>query len=365
MLNADTIYVAVANQIILFGCGFCMVRAIEFSIETGRHHIHHVVFNAFNSVILFGISMFITGMMRIYPATSFLFTTCLFLAGPLNLLFYQLVMYPKKPTPSAIWVHLLPAMSVFLLEILFQLQPEDFKRRLISSFFDHPTNHLLTIPFVILVAQVTAYYVIIIRTILSDINSKESRLAIRYIFVIAAVIIVSIYMLLFGFISHITWLFASGGILISFVHISYYIGQRMFPSFFITLKSRIRKKRYDTYIAASPDTEIVRNRLIDLMEDEKMFLDYDISLDSVAEKLSIKPHQFSQILNAAFGTGFWDLINKYRIDEAARLIREDPEVNILSICFRAGFNSKSSFNTAFKKFISMTPTEYKSLYREK
>ncbi|MBN2161047.1 MAG: AraC family transcriptional regulator [Spirochaetes bacterium] len=365
MLNIEAVYLCIANQITLFGCGFCIVRAIEFAIETGRHHVHHVVFNAFNSVILFGISMFITGTMRTYPATAFLFPTCLFLAGPLNLLFYQQILYPKKPAPAMIWVYLLPAMAVFLVEILFQLQPADFKREMASSFIDNPTGHSLTVVFGILIVQVTAYYALIIKAILSDVNAKESRRALRYVLIIAATIIVSIYMLLFGFIFHATWLFAAGGVLITFVHISYYIGQRIFPSFFVTLKSRIRKRRYDTYIAISPDAEIVRNRLVDLMEDEKMFLDYNISLNSVAEKLSIKPHQFSQVLNAAFRTGFWDFINRYRIDEAARLIREDPEASILSICFRTGFNSKSSFNTAFKKFTGMTPTEYRVLLSQK
>jgi AraC-like DNA-binding protein len=354
------IYMAIANQVILFGCGFCILRAIEFSIETGRHHIHHIIFNAFNSVLLFGISMFVTGMMRIYPATSFLFTTCLFLAGPLNLLFYKQVLYPKKPALSRIWAHLLPAMVVFIFEILFQLQPADFKIRLISSFFEHPTDHVLTALFAFLIVHVTAYYVIIIRRILSDINTKETRLALRYILAIAAVIVLSIYMLLFGFIFHNKGLFALGGILITFVHISYYAGQRLFPSFFITLKSRIKKKNYERSIAGNLDTEIIRNRLLDLMEDEKIYLDYNISLNSVAESLSIKPRQFSQILNTAFRASFWDFINKYRIEEAARIIKEDTESNILSICYRTGFSSKSSFNTAFKKFTGVTPTEYRS-----
>lgn len=108
------------------------------------------------------------------------------------------------------------------------------------------------------------------------------------------------------------------------------------------------------------DDEIIRNRLVYLMEEEKIFLDEGISLNSVAEKLSIKPYRLSRLLGSVFRTGFWELINKYRIEEAARIIKEDPAANILSICYRTGFNSKSSFNTAFKKFTGITPSEYKN-----
>lgn len=360
MLNTETMYMEIANQVILFGCGFCILRALEFSIEKGSHHFHHVIFNLFNIFILFGISMYITGMMRLYPALSFLFPTCLFLSGPLNLLFYQQILDPKKPTPSAIWAHLLPAFVAFLVEIIFQMQPPDFKRQMLSSFFDNPCAHVLTFPFAILVVHAVVYYSVIVKTILSDADSKETRLAMRYILIVAAVIIISIGLLFSGFVLRLPVLFATGGVLITFVHLSYYIGQRILPSSFLTLKSRIRKKRYDRYMLSRGDDEIIRNRLVYLMEEEKIFLDEGISLNSVAEKLSIKPYRLSRLLGSVFRTGFWELINKYRIEEAARIIKEDPAANILSICYRTGFNSKSSFNTAFKKFTGITPSEYKN-----
>ena len=62
------------------------------------------------------------------------------------------------------------------------------------------------------------------------------------------------------------------------------------------------------------------------------------------------------------GQHFYDLINRYRIEEAARLLTdpEDEKITILEVLYQVGFNSKSSFNTLFKKYMGMTPTEFRN-----
>jgi AraC-like DNA-binding protein len=56
---------------------------------------------------------------------------------------------------------------------------------------------------------------------------------------------------------------------------------------------------------------------------------------------------------------FHDFINHYRIEFAAKMLREDKEKSILDITYDSGFNSKSSFNSEFKKNIYMTPSQYR------
>ena len=62
------------------------------------------------------------------------------------------------------------------------------------------------------------------------------------------------------------------------------------------------------------------------------------------------------------GKSFFDLINSYRIEEAKKMIKEpeDEKMTISEVMYKVGFNSKSSFNTAFKKYTGLTPSEYKS-----
>lgn len=101
--------------------------------------------------------------------------------------------------------------------------------------------------------------------------------------------------------------------------------------------------------------------LKNLMETEKPYLDGEISLISLAEQLNMSPHQLSYIINTGFEENFFQFINRYRIEEAKLMIL-DPKcshLSLIGIAFEVGFNSKTVFNTTFKKITGKTPTEFK------
>ncbi|HQL83379.1 MAG TPA: helix-turn-helix domain-containing protein, partial [Spirochaetota bacterium] len=93
------------------------------------------------------------------------------------------------------------------------------------------------------------------------------------------------------------------------------------------------------------------------MTDECLYRDYDLSLNTLAERLDLTPHQLSRFLNEKLGMNFSNYINSFRIAEARKLIREDPARSVISICFHVGFNSKSAFNNAFRKHTGTNPKE--------
>lgn len=101
--------------------------------------------------------------------------------------------------------------------------------------------------------------------------------------------------------------------------------------------------------------------LLRLISEEKLFKDSLLNLHRLAKLLKIPEKQFSQIINENTGNNFNDFINQHRIKEAQRLIQEGKidTQNILQIAYEIGFNSKSTFNTAFKKFTGTTPSEYR------
>jgi len=82
-----------------------------------------------------------------------------------------------------------------------------------------------------------------------------------------------------------------------------------------------------------------------------------------AEKVSIPPYHLSQVINTCFNQNFFDFINSYRIKDSRRLLSEqDPDKKtIIEILYETGFNSKSVFNTAFKKHTGMTPSQFRKL----
>ncbi|WP_299116197.1 helix-turn-helix domain-containing protein [uncultured Winogradskyella sp.] len=96
-----------------------------------------------------------------------------------------------------------------------------------------------------------------------------------------------------------------------------------------------------------------------LMRDEKLYLSPDLRLHHVAKKLDISKHHLSQIINQHYNASFFDFINQFRINEAKAIISEHPQYTLLQVAFDSGFNNKTSFVNAFKKFESMTPSKYR------
>jgi AraC-like DNA-binding protein len=230
---------------------------------------------------------------------------------------------------------------------------------MIGGFLNDPLGSVLVIPLGAAVGHILVYVAAIIKVALSDISISESPRGFHFILYIAIGILLVIAMLLGGFLGREPAFFIGGGLINVGVHISLYIGIRAYPQFFFELKREIKKKRYEKSMLRGLDTGIIRDRLEELMVEEGLFRDSDISLSSVAERLSMTPHQLSQMLNERMNTGFWDFMNRYRVEEAKRLLRDNPDANIISVCFQVGFNSKSSFNSAFKKMTGMTPREFK------
>jgi len=101
------------------------------------------------------------------------------------------------------------------------------------------------------------------------------------------------------------------------------------------------------------------------MENEKVYQEPELTLQLLSEKLQIPSYLTSHAINEGLKKSFYDLINGYRIEEAKRLLVDprNASFTILSIGFDAGFNSKTTFNTVFKKFTGLTPTEYRKKYR--
>jgi AraC-like DNA-binding protein len=101
--------------------------------------------------------------------------------------------------------------------------------------------------------------------------------------------------------------------------------------------------------------------LVALMEAERPYRRGDLTLPELAEALGVTPHNLTEVVNTRLGQSFYDFVNGYRVREAqARLA--DPAYagwTVLAVGLEAGFNSKSSFNAAFKRYAGTTPSAYR------
>ncbi len=129
-------------------------------------------------------------------------------------------------------------------------------------------------------------------------------------------------------------------------------------------KEPVRFEQHAKYEYSSLDKQsIVRYKdlLLDYLDREKSYADPDLKLQDLADHLGIPSYQVSQVINTELQQNFYDLVNSSRVDEAKRRLA-DPEENqftITTIAFDAGFNSKSTFNAAFKKYTNMTPSQFR------
>lgn len=115
--------------------------------------------------------------------------------------------------------------------------------------------------------------------------------------------------------------------------------------------------------SASCVDEARKEQLRHLMENEKPYLDPELSLPKLAQLMHCSTHELSHLINQGFERNFYQFINSYRIEESKRLL-SDPQLDyltILAIGFEAGFNSKTTFNTTFKQLVGMSPVEFRKL----
>jgi AraC-like DNA-binding protein len=97
------------------------------------------------------------------------------------------------------------------------------------------------------------------------------------------------------------------------------------------------------------------------MEKEKPYLLPSLTLDKLAEKFKMHPRSLSNLINRKFNCNFFEFINCYRIEEAKRMLSAENsnDLNMLNVMLDAGFNSKATYNTLFKKKVGMTPSEFR------
>jgi AraC-like DNA-binding protein len=103
-------------------------------------------------------------------------------------------------------------------------------------------------------------------------------------------------------------------------------------------------------------------RMRNYMEQQKPYLDENITIKDLAEGIGIPAHHLSIVINNRLNKNFYTFINEYRVHEAVSIL-EDPankDASIIAVAFRSGFNSKSTFNSVFKKITGVTPSEYRN-----
>ena len=122
------------------------------------------------------------------------------------------------------------------------------------------------------------------------------------------------------------------------------------------------KSQYSKTGLSNDEAILIKNRLVELMNSQKPYLEYDLTLPKLAMILGTSSHKLSQVINEKYTLNFFEFINKHRVADIKKLLKSasNAEIKIMALAYDCGFNSKSAFYTIFKKETSLTPTEYRN-----
>jgi AraC-like DNA-binding protein len=312
---------------------------------------------------------------RQYPSLALIEDSFILLYGPLILFYSRSIIYKNYKLTAKTLFHGIPFFVLFVLSVVgYHVQPSAQQLIIQSAIIEHrlPVGLYLMIVAVhmhILIYLFLAWReVTIYRTKIKEILSSTYHINLDWLsFMIYSLAFLLLLSLVNGVIPLTSFKgYFDAGLVIVFVFLFFFVNAIVIkglkhPEIFsgIEVPEAIQKYRGSTLTAEERDA--IQANLTHLMISEKIFLNPEITLEDLSQKLSVSSRKLSQFLNEICRQNYFDFINSYRIEEAKRLIVEskDPKTTVLEIMYQAGFNSKSSFNTLFKKKTGLTPSEYK------
>lgn len=118
------------------------------------------------------------------------------------------------------------------------------------------------------------------------------------------------------------------------------------------------QNKYKTSALSEDNLQHIANKLENAMQQEKIYLNAALSLPILAKSINTSSNYISQTLNERLQVNFFDYVNGYRVKHAKNELTNSNKT-VLDIAMDAGFNSKSAFYTAFKKYTGITPMQYR------
>lgn len=119
----------------------------------------------------------------------------------------------------------------------------------------------------------------------------------------------------------------------------------------------------DSNLATNPHEQELLQQIQQLFETEKIYLDSELTIETLSTKLRANRTLISKIINQYIGCNFPTLLNHYRVNEAIRLLThpETQKYKMEAIGLMAGYNNRQVFHNAFKKETGLTPMEFKNV----
>lgn len=336
-----------------------------------RSELNYILASLFICIGFFQIllGMLFAGYLQTNPLLSLFIYPFTYAIGPLFYYYFKVFFNSDWKSERTILPHfLIPAVLFILIIIMIPVISPDMARNIIHSLFEDKSDPVLIcvlISFAGAGLSIFCYQGVMLKDILSLYRLRELKDAQLLFFVLTAVSMLCPVLLLIACIKSDKEYLRIGILIGCFFEFSIIFIAQRYPEFLDIVKKEIYKKRYERTRLQDMDVNVINRRLRELMEEDRLYEDENISLGSLSEKLKITPHQLSEFLNRHRNVSFYTFITTYRIEQARKLLSEEPDITILQIAYSIGFNSKSAFNSAFRKFTGTTPKSFRKSSKTK
>lgn len=326
-----------------------------------------------HSAFIINISLLPTNYEFYFPHSLYLSTLFSFLYGPLIYFYFKRVVLKYRFKPIDL-LHLIPTLFLLLLLLpVYNLSGEEKlwvmlndKRPYITLISDAKLLSLLI------------YMILVIRIYIKSVKNDMTISKIQYHWHRNIIILCSLHIISYVFydilmIRRIADDFPINFQILSIALLILYISYTAFvePGVFSGLKmikNEVHKglnnelKKYKKSGLTEQLSLELKEKLLELLEKDKIYRRNDMSLQKLSGLLNTSRHNTSQIINEHFNLNFFELINKYRIEEAKKILKDKQyqyeNFNIIDVAYEVGFNNKVTFNKSFKKYNRITPSEY-------
>ena len=322
-----------------------------------------------HSFFLIHLSLYLTNYVYRVPHTQSMSTWLSFLYGPVLYFYYKRITtgYTFKLKDS---LHLIPTLVFFVFFIPIYGMSGAEKLMIMmgkTSLGEHPyINQVTALKFASLVIYGYLTYTVYYKNAKKGKLKNSIQVRLQYIlFGIHGVYTISycIYGLLitkgtFGGMLFNVQLWAMTSLVLFIGYVAY--ARPRFLSKLVVVDSKKDRPKYQNSGLTTSLSEELWLQLKQLMEEDRLYRQNNIKLETIANLLGTTRHNASQIINEHSGLNFFELINHYRIEEAKHIMNTATgKINIIDIAYEVGYNNKVTFNKSFKRFSNLTPSQFR------
>lgn len=311
------------------------------------------------SVTLVEYVFFWTGYRFTFPHLNNISMPLFFLYGPLLLILIETHYGIRKPIKEY-WIHFIPFLLLLIYYLPYYVMGTEEKLVFASGqvqFSELRFLFIRAIPWLQIVSLFAYTLIAFRRQGLSSESNGSHKSVINNILVAFTGFVVSFlsyYLMVTLFSYNKTSDYVISIAMSVFI---YYIGYLGYSGLLVVNGNR---KKYRNSVLTEKESDQIIKILNEAMLDQKVFLERTLSLDELSNKVGTPKHHLSQVLNEFLEKSFSDFVNEYRVEEAKKLLcSEELNLSMNGIAEESGFNNRTTFNTAFKKFTGLTPSEFR------